>query len=155
MTSLREQFEQWLKAHFEPSHTQAGTVRKTRGVRVYEGDIAPLLGSRFGWNTVNLWRAGEAVPGRLLVRLERIVDLQDPEAIRGAVLDERFVDEVRHAVRHHEQFGQAPDGGSLRAWVRRCRSRIGAPLSSMEARDLWDEHGVAPANQMRRARRAA
>jgi hypothetical protein len=146
---LRQKFEQWLGEYFDVDRTRKGSIRKTRGVRVYEGDIDPLLGHRFGWGTVNLWRSGEAVPARLLTCIERIVELEDPEAIRAAVLDERFVDEVRHAVRHHEQFGSAPDGGELRAWVRRCRERIGAPIQGGEARKLWRKHGV-PANNRRR-----
>lgn len=168
MSDLAERFNNWLAERFDPDRTQSGSIRRQSGVHVYPPEvqrkIRRLLGGSFGAAAIRKARAGDGMCARLRSRIERVVELEDPEAILARVRDDQLYTELRHARKIHSISGSAPDGGDLELWVRRRREAldeeygVDAPLEG-EAAELWSEivgmPEIPPVNRQRRARRVA
>lgn len=143
---LRERFSAWMAENFTPARTANGGVRTRGGVVAYEDihRLRPLLRGSVV-EVVERFRRGESVPSDITQQIEEIIEVWDAETIRQMRRDQTFEQHLAQAVSAHRAHGRAPDGGSITAWARRVRARLGARLTD-RARELWPE----PAANLRR-----
>lgn len=158
MSDLRESFELWLSEHLTPAKTMDGTVRRSRGVIVYQDmdTIQLLLGASI-LPQAERFRAGDDVAYPVKLAIQELVDAWDIPAIQTLRRDQAVAQDLRHGIRFQSRFGTAPDGGDLKEWSLTILRRANLVFDIDGTPDLaiWRELHPPTLNSIRRRRRAA
>ncbi|MFU8803189.1 MAG: hypothetical protein ACNA8W_05200 [Bradymonadaceae bacterium] len=150
MILLEEKFNDWLTRHLDKRRSDRLTEHDLQSLRL-------LLGGAYG-QAVQQFRLGHRVPFGLRNAIRELVDLDEPSDILRLRRDQILARDLRYGIQFNNDFGHAPDGGSLQAWAVKVRERLDATFDVTvepggEAGELWGRI-VAPANLRRRQRYA-